>query len=199
MIDKFGPRVEPWNYAPMGVTTKHLPETKRGLVESCNRKKIKILCPVCKEPKSIAACISIFEELDKKVVYLVRLECEHDRHFEQSIARTPKGRAKLAESRARAEIARLSEGDGNAEQISIEVPALDSETEEDVPDQPQSNQIGHQHGREQSQLLVFRTGCEEGVHGFQTIWEFSRQRVGFEDHANGRGTSKNRAIRDGDS
>jgi hypothetical protein len=58
---------------------------------------------------------------------LVRLECEHDRHFEQSIARTPKGRAKLAESRARAEIARLSEGDGNAEQISIEVPALDSE------------------------------------------------------------------------
>jgi hypothetical protein len=101
--------------APQGSTIHHLPETKRGLVESCARKGVKLWCAICKSTRRIESCGAVLAERMESVTYQVRLaECGHDREFSQSIARTPSGKKKLQEEKARAAKAKqkLSEDTG---------------------------------------------------------------------------------------
>jgi hypothetical protein len=107
--------------APTGSTIHHLPQTARGLAESCNRKGVKIWCDVCKSTRRIESCVKVLAEREDSVTYLVRLaECDHQREFSQAISRTPSGRAKLAEERARATEAKKRLESGESEPVDDE-------------------------------------------------------------------------------
>ncbi len=96
--------------APQGKTLHHLPVSARGLAESCNRRKIKILCPSCGVVRKLSECIRILAEREESITYLVRLaECDHQREFSLAISRTPSGLRKLLEERERAEQAYRTE------------------------------------------------------------------------------------------
>jgi hypothetical protein len=122
-----------FNFVPAPVGHEHhtSPESKRGLVESCNRRKIKIWCSTCQTLRAISECIDILKELDEEVVYLVRLaECDHQRIFEQAVNRTPSGKKKLQEEKARAAAAKKKlESSGGCEEP---VAALDSDEDVDA-------------------------------------------------------------------
>jgi hypothetical protein len=118
-----------FSLAPQGGTIHHLPQTARGLAESCNRKGVKILCPSCKVVRKISECIRILAERESSVTYLVRLdECSHLREFSQAISRTPSNLKKLSEEKSRAAKARkkLESDEGTGEPAC----ALDPDEEE---------------------------------------------------------------------
>jgi hypothetical protein len=92
--------------------------------------------------RAISECVEILKELDEKTVYLVQMaECDHQRVFEQAVARTPSGRAKLAAEKKRAEEARKrleveSDGEPAVALDSDEQEALEIRVEMDEPVEP---------------------------------------------------------------